>query len=100
MKDTTSATPTASVCDSMALFGASPERGELDSRIVWDEDDAIDALSEAIRVMVDGITVDGTQMSYNAALRFDALGYENLYWYRGGIAAWKAANLPTRMASR
>ena len=25
---------------------------------------------------------------------------ENLYWYRGGIAAWKAANLPTRMANR
>ena len=23
-------------------------------------------------------------LSYNAALRFDALGYENLYWYRGG----------------
>ncbi len=39
-------------------------------------------------------------LSYNAALRLDALGYENLYWYRGGIAAWKAANLPTRMASR
>ena len=39
-------------------------------------------------------------LSYNAALRLDALGYETLYWYRGGIAAWKAANLPTRMASR
>ena len=39
-------------------------------------------------------------LSYNAALRLHALGYENLYWYRGGIAAWKAANLPTRMASR
>ena len=39
-------------------------------------------------------------LSYNAALRFDALGHENLYWYRGGIAAWKAANLPTRMANR
>ena len=38
-------------------------------------------------------------LSYNAALRLHALGYENLYWYRGGIAAWKAANLPTRMAS-
>ena len=67
MIDTTSATPTASataaVCDSMALYGASPERGELDSRVVWDEDDAIDALNEAIRVIVDGITVDGTQMA-------------------------------------
>ena len=39
-------------------------------------------------------------LSYNAALRLHALGYENLYWYRGGIAAWNAANLPTRMANR
>ena len=39
-------------------------------------------------------------LSYNAALRLDALGYENLHWYRGGIAAWKAANLPTRMANK
>ena len=38
-------------------------------------------------------------LSYNAALRLDALGYENLYWYRGGIAAWKAANLPARMTA-
>ena len=67
MIDTTTATPTASataaVCESMALYGASPERGELDSRVVWDKDDAIDALNEAIRVIVDGITVDGTQMA-------------------------------------
>ncbi len=67
MIDTTSATAsasaTAAVCDSIALYGASPERGELDSREVWDEDDALDALSEAIRVIVDGVTVDGTQMA-------------------------------------
>ncbi len=60
---TASASPTAAVCESMALFGASPERGELDSRVIWDEDDAIDALGEAIRVIVHGITVDGTQMA-------------------------------------
>ena len=65
MIDTASATAssTATVCESMALFGSAPERGELDSRIVWDEDDATQALSEAIRVIVDGITVDGTQMA-------------------------------------
>ena len=65
MIDTASATAssTATVCESMALFGASPERGELDSRVVWDEDDAMEAMSEAIRVIVDGITVDGTQMA-------------------------------------
>ena len=65
MIDTASATAssTATVCESMALFGSAPERGELDSRVVWDEDDATQALSEAIRVIVDGITVDGTQMA-------------------------------------
>ena len=60
---TASASPTAAVCEGMALFGATPERGECDSRVIWDEDDAIDALGEAIRIIVDGITVDGTQMA-------------------------------------
>ena len=27
-------------------------------------------------------------LSYNAALRAAALGYETVYWYRGGIEAW------------
>ena len=61
--DTATASTTATVCENLATFGAVPERGELDSREVWDEDDAIEALGEAIRVMVDGITVDGTQMA-------------------------------------
>ena len=60
---TSTASPTAAVCESLALYGASPERGELDSRDVWDEDDATDALSEAVRIMVEGITVEGTQMA-------------------------------------
>jgi PQQ-dependent catabolism-associated CXXCW motif protein len=32
--------------------------------------------------------------SYNAVLRANALGYTNLYWYRGGLAAWQEAGLP------
>ncbi|MCY4558649.1 MAG: DUF2493 domain-containing protein [Chloroflexi bacterium] len=60
---TPAASPTAAVCESMALYGAAPERGEFDSREVWDADDAIDALGEAIRVIVDGITVEGTQLA-------------------------------------
>ncbi|MCW5746706.1 MAG: hypothetical protein KIT36_10960 [Alphaproteobacteria bacterium] len=31
--------------------------------------------------------------SYNAALRAYEAGYRNLYWYRGGLAAWTAAGL-------
>ena len=59
---TATASSAASVCESMALYGASPERGELDSRDVWDQDDATEALAEAIRVIVGGITVEGTQL--------------------------------------
>lgn len=32
--------------------------------------------------------------SYNAALRARAAGFENVSWYRGGLAAWKAAGFP------
>lgn len=42
-------------------------------------------------------------LSYNAALRAVALGYQNVYWYRGGIEAWLAAGgelAPMRLAWR
>ena len=35
-------------------------------------------------------------LSYNAALRFENLGYQNVFWYRGGLKAWKQAGLPTK----
>ena len=31
---------------------------------------------------------------YNLALRLLALGYTNVYWYRGGREAWEVAGLP------
>lgn len=33
-------------------------------------------------------------LSYNAALRAIKLGYANVLWYRGGLEAWKHAQLP------
>jgi hypothetical protein len=33
--------------------------------------------------------------AYNAALRAIQIGYPNVYWYRGGFAAWQAAGLKT-----
>lgn len=33
-------------------------------------------------------------LSYNTALRAARMGYPNVYWYRGGKEAWKAAGLP------
>jgi PQQ-dependent catabolism-associated CXXCW motif protein len=32
--------------------------------------------------------------SYNAVLRANAAGYSQIYWYRGGLAAWQEAGLP------
>lgn len=39
-------------------------------------------------------------LSHNTALRAVALGYENVYWYRGGIKAWKKAKLPTERSQK
>ncbi len=33
-------------------------------------------------------------LSWNTARRLIELGYKNVYWYRGGIEAWRAAGLP------
>lgn len=36
--------------------------------------------------------------SWNAVKRAAALGYKHLYWYRDGLDAWEAANLPLQAA--
>jgi len=38
-------------------------------------------------------------LSYNASLRAVALGYARVYWYRGGIEAWREAGLPLAKVS-
>ena len=54
---------TAAICESAQLFGATPERGEFDSREVWDRDDATDAVSEAFRILAQGVSPDGFQLA-------------------------------------
>ena len=39
-------------------------------------------------------------LSYNAALRAVAAGYDKVYWYRGGVESWTAAGLPTARTAR
>jgi PQQ-dependent catabolism-associated CXXCW motif protein len=73
-------------------------------------DDAADknaALDGLFRALLASVAPDRNQaivifcessvcwQSYNAALRAAADGYANVYWYRGGVAAWRAAGLPT-----
>ena len=54
---------TAAACEHAALYGATPERDEFDTRDVWDADDALDAVSEAFRILAQGVGPDGTQLS-------------------------------------
>ena len=54
---------TATICENAQLYGATPERGEFDPRDVWDRDDAIDAVSEAFRILAEGVGPDGTQLA-------------------------------------
>ena len=61
--DTQAQSVTATVCENAQLFGAAPERGEYDPRDVWDRDDAIDAVSEAFRILAEGVGPDGTQLA-------------------------------------
>ncbi len=54
---------TLTITENLALFGGAPDRGEPDYREVWDEDHSLAALDEAMRIVVQGVTVDGTQMA-------------------------------------
>ncbi len=61
--ETEAQSATASICENAALFGATPERGEFDSREVWDQDDALTALGEAFRILAEGVAPDGFQLA-------------------------------------
>ena len=55
--------PTAVICENAALYGATPERDEFDPRDVWDRDEAVTAVSEAFRILADGVGPDGFQLA-------------------------------------
>ena len=61
--DTENQSATAAICENAQLFGAAPERGEFDPRDVWDQDDAMDALAEAFRIVAEGVAPDGFQIA-------------------------------------
>ena len=61
--DTQAQSVTATICEQAHVYGATPERGEFDPRAVWDEDDAMEAVSEAFRILAEGIGPDGTQLA-------------------------------------
>ena len=54
---------TATVCEHAALYGATPERDEFDTRDVWDEDEALAAMQEAFGLLADAVAPDGFQLA-------------------------------------
>ncbi len=61
--DTEAHSATATICENAALFGATPERGEFDPRDIFDRDEATAALSEAFRIVAEGVAPDGFQLA-------------------------------------
>ena len=61
--DTQQQSVTATICENAQLYGATPERGEFDPRDIWDRDDAMDAVSEAFRIIAEGVAPDGFQLA-------------------------------------
>ena len=57
------ASATAMACEAAAMFGATPGRDEFDTRDIWDPDDALSAVTEALRIMAQGIAPDGFQLA-------------------------------------
>ena len=54
---------TATVCDQAALFGATPEQDEFDNRELWDPENALSAVTEAFRILAQGVAPDGMQLA-------------------------------------
>ncbi len=61
--ETAGQSATATVCEQAQLFGATPERDEFDNREIWDAEDATDAVSEAFRILAEGVAPDGFQIA-------------------------------------
>ena len=61
--ETTEQSVTATVCDNAALYGATPERDEFDSREVWDADEATGAIEEAFSILGTAVAPDGLQLA-------------------------------------
>ena len=59
----TETSPTAAVCENLQLFGGAPEFGETDTRVIWDEDEALAGVEQAVRILAQSVAPDGTQLA-------------------------------------
>ena len=67
----TETSQTAMACEQAALFGATPGPDEFDNREIWNENEALAGIEEAIHILAGAVAPDGTQLADER---------ENLLW--------------------
>ena len=60
---TETSSQTAMACEQAALFGATPGRDEFDNREIWNEEEALAGIEEAIHILAGVVAPDGTQLA-------------------------------------
>ena len=50
-------------CEQAALFGATPGPDEFDNREIWNEEEALAGIEEAIHILAGAVAPDGTQLA-------------------------------------
>ena len=59
----TETSQTAMACQKAALFGATPGPDEFDNREIWNEEEALAGIEEAIHILAGAVAPDGTQLA-------------------------------------
>ena len=60
---TETSSQTAIACEQAALFGATPGPDEFDNREIWNEEEALAGIEEAIHILAGVVAPDGTQLA-------------------------------------
>ena len=60
---TETSSQTAMACEQAALFGTTPGPDEFDNREIWNEDEALAGIEEAIHILAGAVAPDGTQLA-------------------------------------
>ncbi len=63
MNSERTASAAAIALEAAQLFGATPAKGEPDNRIIWDKEDAIAGIHDAIGILLKALAPDGTQLA-------------------------------------
>ena len=59
----TETSQTAIACEQAAMFGATPGPDEFDNREIWNEEEALAGIEEAIHILAGVVAPDGTQLA-------------------------------------